>query len=289
LKAVLEHIHQSDQSSFESFQFEVSSFKDPWHYHSEFEIVLIQKGEGLRNVGDHVGEFFEFDFLLLGPDLPHQWIPQMEKSTKFKAIVLQFKSDFCGAALWEIPEMRKINLLLQMSQRGIQFNNSFGKSCEEIFNRVISTKGYEKVSSLFELLHRCSLEKNFSFLASEHYQSKLNEIQSLKLEKVYITLHQKFHLELKQSEIAKSIGLSTQAFSRFFKKHTNKKFSNYLMELRISAICRALQGSDQNIIHIAFSKGYKNISNFNRQFKKVKGMSPSEYRKKIRTTLPANR
>ena len=54
----------------------------------------------------------------------------------------------------------------------------------------------------------------------------------------------------------------------------------HLTHLRINAACDALSDTSKIISEIAFSCGYSNLSNFNRQFKQIMGCSPKEYRKR---------
>ncbi|RYF69014.1 MAG: AraC family transcriptional regulator, partial [Cytophagaceae bacterium] len=67
------------------------------------------------------------------------------------------------------------------------------------------------------------------------------------------------------------------AFCRFFRQHTRKTFSTLLNEVRVEQACRHLRESKETISQIAAKCGYTNLSNFNRQFKDVMGMSPSDY------------
>jgi AraC-like DNA-binding protein len=74
--------------------------------------------------------------------------------------------------------------------------------------------------------------------------------------------------------------LTPGAFCRFFRQHTRKTFSTLLNEVRVEHACRYLRESKQSISQIAFSCGYTNLSNFNRQFKDIMGMPPGEYIRK---------
>ena len=52
----------------------------------------------------------------------------------------------------------------------------------------------------------------------------------------------------------------------------------YLNELRIRNACQMLKNSNKNITEIAYDVGYSDSNYFSRVFKKVKGVSPSEYK-----------
>jgi AraC-like DNA-binding protein len=54
-------------------------------------------------------------------------------------------------------------------------------------------------------------------------------------------------------------------------------FKNYLSKIRIGCACRLLTEEEMNISQAAYQSGFENISNFNRHFKQIKGVTPSEY------------
>ena len=58
-------------------------------------------------------------------------------------------------------------------------------------------------------------------------------------------------------------------------------FVEYLNTIRIGHVCKLLADSDENVVNIAYECGFNNLANFNRQFKRLKGMSPSEYRRTL--------
>jgi len=75
--------------------------------------------------------------------------------------------------------------------------------------------------------------------------------------------------------------LSEGAFSRFFRGHTGKTFPQFLNELRIGRACSLLMEGDLNVTEIAYECGFANLSNFNRQFLRLKGLSPREFRAQL--------
>jgi len=74
-------------------------------------------------------------------------------------------------------------------------------------------------------------------------------------------------------------------FSRNFQAVTGHSFIEFLTRIRIGEACGMLYASDDQIIAIAQTAGFKNLANFNRHFLKVKGMTPSQYRDTARRDL----
>ena len=85
---------------------------------------------------------------------------------------------------------------------------------------------------------------------------------------------------------AKLIGMSKSGFIKFFKRNMGCPFNDYVIEMRIEKACESLTGSDQSVLDICYDSGFNSLSNFNRQFKKRKKMSPSQYRKLYGITHP---
>jgi len=62
-------------------------------------------------------------------------------------------------------------------------------------------------------------------------------------------------------------------------------FKTYLLNVRIGYACRLLTDASKNISEIAYDSGFENLSNFNRQFKKIKGVTPSQFQEQNRDLL----
>ena len=93
----------------------------------------------------------------------------------------------------------------------------------------------------------------------------------------YVVTH--FQNEINLDTVSSKVHMTPNAFCKFFKQHTNKTFFQFLIELRIEHACQLLnRGDDQNsILEISEQSGFSSISNFNRQFKKLKGVIPSRF------------
>jgi len=74
--------------------------------------------------------------------------------------------------------------------------------------------------------------------------------------------------------------MGPQAFSRFFKRATGKTMTAYVNELRVGLACRLLLETDLNALQICHRAGFNNFSNFVRQFRRRKKLTPAEFRRK---------
>ena len=90
-----------------------------------------------------------------------------------------------------------------------------------------------------------------------------------------------FDNEISLTEVAAVANMATTTFCNFFKNHYRVTFVEYLNEIRVGHACKLLNDPNKNIVEAAYECGFNNLANFNRQFKKLKKMTPTEYRKML--------
>ena len=79
--------------------------------------------------------------------------------------------------------------------------------------------------------------------------------------------------------------MAQSSFCRNFKAYTGHNFVDFVTKVRVGQACSMLVASDDHITTICYNAGFQNLANFNRQFRKLKGMTPSEYRQTARESL----
>ncbi len=95
-------------------------------------------------------------------------------------------------------------------------------------------------------------------------------------------LRSRFRDPLQLGEVSAEVGLRRETLSRLFHQKLGITFSRYLTSVRVAEVKRMLETSDEDISSVALRCGFQSISQFNRQFKKMEGMSPSQYRQQVR-------
>ena len=105
MKLVFERVLPSPESSFEILDKRAAAFDGRFHFHPEIEITLIESSSGRRLVGDSIDSFAPGDLVLLGENLPHQYVSNPASSdTVAAAKVIKFRADFAGSDLLRMPE-----------------------------------------------------------------------------------------------------------------------------------------------------------------------------------------
>jgi len=256
----------------------------PWHVHPETEIIYIEKGSGTRLVGDHYESFSEGDIGLIGPNLPHVWrndpiyrenIPGLE----VHILVVHFLDGIFKGSLAILPEMQSIDQLLFKSQYGIKF---FGSAREFIaiqMKKIVKATGTEKLLLLIKILDFMSNTEEKQVLASEGFTQIKKSLDFDRFEKTRRYMMDNFQKDITLEAVSALTGMTPTSFCRYFKHHTNKSFHTFLNELRIGHACKLLLENKMKILEICYESGFNNLSNFNEQFKKIKGFPPSQFLK----------
>ena len=107
-----------------------------------------------------------------------------------------------------------------------------------------------------------------------------NEHQIENLKKVLLYINENYSSPIRLDDLALLINLNAQYFCRYFKENIGKTVTEYINEIRIEKAAEALAETNDKIINIAQDTGFDNIGYFIRRFKKEKGLTPTEYRKR---------
>ena len=276
MKAILEDIKTNQGiSSFHAFRYQVPYFQFKWHYHPEFELTYIVKGNGYRIVGNSYEPFNDGDLVLLGSNLPHTWSGKADGDVNSDAIVIQFSSEFISSFL-EFNESILIKNMLESSLRGINFEPD-----EQLVTKIIEiteTNGVDRILKLISILDILS-KKQIKLIAPNTFHNVVSRKSEVRINKVCLFIQNNFQNKIYLKEVADLIYLTESNFCKFFKKATGKTYSDYVNEIRINEASRLLIQSDKTISQISFECGFETLSYFNRVFLNKKGITPSVYRK----------
>jgi len=264
----------------------LDSYFDPnWHFHSEYQLFLVLKGTGTRFIGDHVGPFRQGELILTGPNLPHLWRSDHEyfkglANTVTEGIVIYFTQNLLGKDFLNKSEMFKIKNLLQKARRGMEFNGTTLVMASELMISLPAVEDFDRVLLFLNLLNLLSNSTGYSLLASEGYSNSLKETETERMNLVHEYVLKNFKTRISLEEAAAVASLSPTSFSRYFKMHANKTFSDFLIEIRIGYACKLLSGQNIDVAQACYESGFNTLSNFNKQFKAVTNYTPLAYKKK---------
>ncbi|NJB84021.1 AraC family transcriptional regulator [Wenyingzhuangia aestuarii] len=257
---------------------------ESWHLHQELELIYIIEGTGTCFIGDNVHEFSSGELALIGSNMPHLWrnSEDYHKDITLKAevIILHFNEDFLGKEFFEKNEMVLMKNLISKANNGIAFLDEKVKAyVASELERLISLTGFKSIQCMLNILDALSCTKDVKEFASNGYTEKVYVKDSQRLEKVYQYVLSNLSREIHLDEVAEIAHLGVSPFCRFFKKRMHKTFSQFLNEVRVGYACKLLIENKLSISEVTYSCGYNSQTNFNRQFKKIKGINPKAYQK----------
>lgn len=285
---ILETVPISGPVSVAIREFKLDAFTYPWHRHPEVELTWILEGGGLRYVGDSVEPFQAGDFCLLGAHLPHAWLSLKNAAPgRVRSLVVQFDPARLGAGLLHLPELAGIARLLQRAAHGL----SFDQKCGQWLRRKLTSRATSllQFTALLEILDELAMHPDARPLSLAPWTVDRRAASDPRFRRVLAYLGDHVGGPIAQAEVARLVGLSPAAFSRFFQRAMGKTFQSYVTDLRLSMACRQLLETDRTVSEVAYAAGFGNLSNFNRSFRQRRGMAPREFRRLSMRSVPEAR
>ena len=264
--------------------------KNLWHYHPEFEIIYFKEARGTRFIGDSIENITEGEILLLGQNLPHTCQREKQyyenhKPSVPQILVVQFDKNFLGAEIWNKTEFLLIAELLNKAVRGLRFTGATAEKVANLLLRMTEQKGVRKIMQLLCVLEELALSHELNYISSPAFLKQYDKTDE-KINQVYEYTINNFREDITLEKIAAHIYLSQSAFCRYFKNKARKTYIRFLAELRIGYACKLLLQEKLNISEICYECGYKNVSNFNRHFKAIMHVTPSQYHIRFNSAAP---
>lgn len=262
-------------------------FTYPIHNHSVYELNFVENAKGVRRiVGDSQEVIGDYDLCLItSPDLEHVWEQNECHSDDIREITVQFDFSMSDETLFGRNPYASITRMMQEAKMGLSFPLQAIMKVYGMLDTLSSVKdGFYAVQQFLTILYELSRCENARTLASSSYAKVTVEDDSRRILKVKNFISKNYMDELRLPELASLAGMSSSAFSRFFKLHTGRNISEYIIDLRLGYAARMLVDTAKSISEIGFDCGFNNLSNFNRIFKKKKGCSPSEFRESYHKT-----
>jgi len=283
MEYVFEKIQVPHKHSFISRQIQIAERLPKIHSHKNFELNYIVSGSGRRIVGDNISSFERSDLVLLGPELPHSWeILESPKNTSPSCITTHFYENIISSDFFNIPELEDVEDLLRRANRGISFKGSRIRKIKTKLERLVKLDGLLSYIELLNIFHELLQVDEYEYLTTANdlpvkFTKDLDRINGV-YEYVFLNIEEGIKLE----DVADLLHMAPGSFCRYFKKKTNRTFTQYVKSVRIGIAAKMLMETDKSITQICYDSGYNNLANFNHYFKSIMNKTPSEYRKNFR-------
>jgi AraC-like DNA-binding protein len=254
-----------------------------WNYHPEYEVHLIQRGSGRFIVGDHIGQFREGQIVLVGSNLPHDWISDLDKGEviRDRDVVFQFHPQWFRDCMDLLPELASLLPLLTRAVRGLEFHGRPAADAAAALVAIGTSDGLDRLRHILAMLGAMAAASTAEAVQlANPWVPPRDERTAEVMEDVLRYIFASGGRQVRMAEAAKRVGMSESAFSRYFTRAAGQTFSDTVRKLRLTQASQLLERTDRPVAAIAHDVGYQNLSNFNRHFLTHYGCTPSAYRRR---------
>ncbi|MEJ2880225.1 AraC family transcriptional regulator [Pedobacter sp. GR22-6] len=250
----------------------------------EFSITYIKEGSGRLYVGGSSYEFRTGDIFLIQGGSRHYFKVKSEHENTaiagLRTCSVYFDPRLEMQGFFNLPEMKVAEAGILMTNTCVKVPND---SIDFIRSKLLQMEECSGIklmmtfTGLIGALYR--IEKSVLFDSARIYYVFQ---KSDRIYPVLDYLNQHYDEKISLEQAAEMTCMTPNSFCRYFKKTTGRTLVSYVQELRIEQVCLQLLTSDRkiNVVDLAYRVGFNTVSNFNRTFKAIKGMSPKKYLRK---------
>jgi AraC-like DNA-binding protein len=263
-----------------------ATFDFSWHAHDLFELTIIADGTGRRFAGDGATPYGPWDVALFGPQLPHTYAST--SGSPQRAYIAHFPAS--TADRWVAArEFRAVRELLERAKFGVAVLRADERLRASV-QSLVDASGARQTLALASLLVDLAESQSAVTLATSAPHRSVTPISANALTAIVGYLEEQFREPIARDRVASAAAMSPTSVSRLMRRYLGTTLTDYVITLRVAAACRELAETDAPIAAIAHRSGFSNLTNFNRQFRRSRHMSPREYRRAFAVTaLPGPR
>lgn len=256
------------------------------HWHEEMEWIYFQKGDFPVWINTKEYQVHAPAFMCIHPEELHALILEkdgIESAVVFPVDILCFERYDAAEAkvLGPLAEGKlRMPVLCQSGDAAFEELSACYKEIEQMLRQMKEQKNMLYLNIKAKMLELIAVAYKHDLLTRQVREGReeAGTVENLKKVLQYIGEH--YSSPIRLSELAELVNMNEQYFCRYFKKNIGKTITEYINVIRVEKAATALAETEDKIIDIASACGFDNTGYFIRRFKKEKGMTPSEYRKK---------
>lgn len=261
------------------------------HVHSFVEIAYISAGDGWHGMGNQLYRCSPGDLFIVNVGDAHFWVSESDAPLTIHNLI--FRPGFFDVSLIGKSNFGEVSasFLLEAfrdewyyNSMHIHFDEHEQKDVQHLFESM--QHEYDTQERGFEELIRAGtialLVKVFRKHKHGSGRGKEHSAHSAALAPVFDYMETHYNENIPLKELAALAYLSPTYFSRVFRESTGSTVTEYMQNKRIYHAIEMLQTSNKPITSISEECGYTDVKHFTRLFKRIIGMAPSEYRKRLK-------
>ena len=268
-----------------SFHFDdvhiLSSEQLTLHQQPTWELSYVITGRGIRILGDRTERFSQGEVVLVPPNMPHYWAYDdqvCDSEGKIKNITLTFTDSLLKHTKLLFPGFADSIANIQHCINALSFKGHTLAQLQSLMQAALTQSEAEQTIALLEILLVLSSQEAADVIGRPVVENEATK----RLQRVYLYVMNNYNNMITLDEVAKHVLMEKSRLCVFFKKMTGKTLFAFLAEYRIELACYMLLKTNKSVAEICFASGFDDVPYFNRTFKKIKGVTPTEYRKTAR-------
>lgn len=243
------------------------------HWHKEIELIYIRSGSAQISITNHIFTAHEGDLIICDSgDIHYSDSFDMDNSLDFIIFDTNIISPYYEYSHFSFPLITKKQL------EEYNLTSSLHNLIHTVRNELTNKEFYYEeiiestIRGLWYRIKRILPKGNLELQSNSNRNKLLNEFQQLLS---YLDTNYEDNITLEYA--ANMMHFSDSHFSKVFKKLTGVNFVNYLNMIRIEHATNQIKNSGDRLTDIAFRCGFNNIRTFNRVFKDLTGVTPTEF------------
>ncbi len=273
-----ENLHQPFEISFSELDGSLLKVHD----HTFFELVYILSGTGIQWINNSKFAYHDGHLFMITPGDSHSF--EIHTTTKF--INIKFNDIYIHSAVFGADNIQRLEFILQHAnhQPGCILRNKTDKllvkpMIEAIIREYLNRGLYSKeiITQLINMII-IVVARNIALFLPERLDERSEERSLDILQYIQTNIYRSD--KIKAKAISQHFGISSNYLGRYFKKHTNETMQQYILDYKLKMVENRLLHSEMRINEIVTELGFTDESHLNKLFKKYRGCSPSEFRKR---------
>jgi len=290
----LDHLHYLNKTWYQeeasmlvdhSIQKQVERmFDNPliFHFHNHLEISIVEQGEMAYIVDKKLIIQKEGDILFIGGNIPHTWTPLKDTKIRYMNIDPSYfeKKDTDYPEINEIWNSFLNNAAYFLVEKSHESNNLATLFFDEAHKEFIQKEwGYRAVIRANSIKLMVLFGRNYYRNMTKVAQS--NNTTDTTIQTVLAFISENYDSPVSLGTVAELVFMNRTYFSTYFTRKTGMHFNEYITRIRVSKAADLLASTSYKVTEIMRKSGFSSIAQFNKSFRKIFSVSPSEYRASI--------
>lgn len=264
---------------------DLTSFVVPWHWHEELELGYIEKGTSIIRTLTQEYTIHQGDGFFINTNVVDTKLNGNPGKTSLEINHI-FHPIFIGGHFGSLITSKYLNPILQNQKISVHVIQRGSKEADAVLDNLALLKAINGKKNP-EIAIRNLLSETWLMLLDEiekHFvlpqisdTEKQDQVKSM-----LSYIHRNYSEKITLAEISREASVSTREANRIFQKTIRQTPFEYLMHYRLEQVRKFLESSDLSITEISYRCGFTDSAYMGKQFRKIFGESPGEYRRKVK-------